>query len=57
MKLIKCKFCFPESDGYEFVIVSLENKQWHFEAQNNEVRPLRDHPNHGPVKVAGNVCT
>ncbi|XP_025080568.1 arf-GAP with GTPase, ANK repeat and PH domain-containing protein 1-like isoform X4 [Pomacea canaliculata] len=27
-----------ESDGYEFVIVSLENKQWHFEAQNNEDR-------------------
>ncbi|XP_041371662.1 centaurin-gamma-1A-like isoform X9 [Gigantopelta aegis] len=27
-----------DSDGYEFVIVSLENKQWHFEAQNNDER-------------------
>ncbi|GFR81318.1 ARF-GAP with GTPase, ANK repeat and PH domain-containing protein 1, partial [Elysia marginata] len=27
-----------DSDGYEFVIVSLENKQWHFEAQNGEDR-------------------
>lgn len=26
-----------DSDGYEFVIVSLDNKQWHFEAQNGEV--------------------
>ncbi|XP_046357324.1 centaurin-gamma-1A-like isoform X11 [Haliotis rufescens] len=27
-----------DSDGYEFVIVSLENKQWHFEAGNGEER-------------------
>ncbi|XP_055860467.1 arf-GAP with GTPase, ANK repeat and PH domain-containing protein 1-like isoform X1 [Biomphalaria glabrata] len=27
-----------DSDGYEFVIVSLENKQWHFEAQSGEER-------------------
>lgn len=26
-----------ESDGYEFMIVSLDNKQWHFEAQNSDV--------------------
>ena len=30
-----------DSDGYEFVIVSLDNKQWHFEAQSGEVsQPL-----------------
>ncbi|XP_059140274.1 centaurin-gamma-1A-like isoform X2 [Physella acuta] len=27
-----------DSDGYEFVIVSLENKQWHFEAHSGEDR-------------------
>ncbi|BFZ22466.1 hypothetical protein BsWGS_25505 [Bradybaena similaris] len=27
-----------DSDGYEFVIVSLDNKQWHFEAQSGEDR-------------------
>lgn len=27
-----------DSDGYEFMIVSLENKSWHFEAQNGEDR-------------------
>ncbi|KAK7492700.1 hypothetical protein BaRGS_00016005 [Batillaria attramentaria] len=27
-----------ESDGYEFMIVSLDNKNWHFEAQNGEDR-------------------
>ncbi|CAL1534810.1 unnamed protein product [Lymnaea stagnalis] len=27
-----------DSDGYEFVIVSLENKQWHFEALSGEER-------------------
>ncbi|CAG5130775.1 unnamed protein product [Candidula unifasciata] len=27
-----------DSDGYEFLIVSLENKQWHFEAQSGEDR-------------------
>jgi len=25
-----------DSDGYEFFIVSLDNKQWHFEAGNSE---------------------
>lgn len=27
-----------DSDGYEFIIVSLDNKQWHFEATNTEDR-------------------
>ncbi|XP_034249296.1 centaurin-gamma-1A-like isoform X2 [Thrips palmi] len=27
-----------DSDGYEFFIVSLDNKQWHFEASNSEER-------------------
>lgn len=27
-----------DSDGYEFVIISLENKQWHFEATNCDER-------------------
>lgn len=27
-----------DSDGYEFFIVSLDNKQWHFEAGNSEER-------------------
>ncbi|XP_075231189.1 centaurin gamma 1A isoform X2 [Lycorma delicatula] len=27
-----------DSDGYEFLIVSLDNKQWHFEANNSEER-------------------
>lgn len=27
-----------DSDGYEFMIVSLDNKQWHFEATNGEDR-------------------
>ncbi|XP_039290844.1 centaurin-gamma-1A isoform X1 [Nilaparvata lugens] len=27
-----------DSDGYEFLIVSLDNKQWHFEAANSEER-------------------
>lgn len=27
-----------EQEGYEFVIVSLDNKQWHFEAASNEER-------------------
>lgn len=27
-----------DSDGYEFLIVSLDNKQWHFEASNSEER-------------------
>ncbi len=26
-----------DSDGYEFIIVSLENKQWHFEAPSTDV--------------------
>ena len=37
------KYCyhllsFVDSDGYEFMIVSLENKQWHFEAGDSQVR-------------------
>ncbi len=28
---------FSDSDGYEFMIVSLDNKQWHFEAQSTDV--------------------
>jgi len=28
----------PDSDGYEFVIVSLDNKKWHFEADSAEER-------------------
>lgn len=27
-----------DSDGYEFMIVSLDNKQWHFEATNGDDR-------------------
>ena len=27
-----------DSDGYEFVVVSLENKSWHFDANNSEER-------------------
>ena len=33
-------FSVSESDGYEFMIVSLDNKQWHFEAQNCDVSEL-----------------
>lgn len=29
---------FLEQEGYEFIIVSLDNKQWHFEAASNEER-------------------
>lgn len=29
---------FLDGDGYEFYIVSLDNKQWHFEASNSEER-------------------
>lgn len=29
---------FADCDGYEFYIVSLDNKQWHFEAQSSEER-------------------
>jgi Arf-GAP with GTPase, ANK repeat and PH domain-containing protein 1/3/4/5/6/9/11 len=29
---------FPDPDGFEFYIVSLDNKQWHFEAANSEER-------------------
>lgn len=32
-----CMLFVSESDGYEFMIVSLDNKQWHFEAQNSDV--------------------
>ena len=35
-------FFFTDSDGYEFIIVSLDNKSWHFEAQNVEVSELVD---------------
>lgn len=31
---------FVDSDGYEFTVVSLDNKQWQFEAANQEVRLL-----------------
>ncbi|XP_049842488.1 centaurin-gamma-1A isoform X2 [Schistocerca gregaria] len=34
MKNTEC----DDSDGYEFFIVSLDNKQWHFEASNSEER-------------------
>nr|CAD7393833.1 unnamed protein product [Timema cristinae] len=34
MKNLDC----DDSDGYEFFIVSLDNKQWHFEASNSEER-------------------
>ena len=33
-------FVVSESDGYEFMIVSLDNKQWHFEAQNSDVSKM-----------------
>lgn len=29
---------FLDGDGFEFYIVSLDNKQWHFEASNSEER-------------------
>ncbi|XP_065079530.1 centaurin-gamma-1A isoform X1 [Ochlerotatus camptorhynchus] len=29
---------YDDSDGFEFYIVSLDNKQWHFEASNSEER-------------------
>lgn len=32
-----CFTFFLDSDGYEFTIVSLDNKQWQFEAQTQEV--------------------
>jgi len=31
-------FCFAESDGYEFLIVSLDSKLWQFEASSYEER-------------------
>lgn len=31
-------FSLLDSDGFEFYIVSLDNKQWHFEAANSEER-------------------
>lgn len=34
--LILCSL--PDSDGYEFSLVSLDNKQWHFEAASQEDR-------------------
>ena len=35
-----CFTVFIDSDGYEFVIVSLDNKQWHFEAPSVDVSSL-----------------
>ena len=31
-------FMISDPDGFEFYIVSLDNKQWHFEAANSEER-------------------
>ena len=31
-------YLFSDLDGYEFSIVSLDNKQWHFEAGNQDER-------------------
>ena len=32
--------CWVDSDGYEFQIVSLNNKEWQFEAPSHEVSVL-----------------
>lgn len=39
-KLNSCHFFYniADQDGFEFYIVSLDNKQWHFEAANSEER-------------------
>ena len=29
--------CVTDSDGFEFMVVSLDNSTWHFEAQSQEV--------------------
>lgn len=34
----KCLNLFLDTDGYEFLIVSLDNKQWQFEANSSEDR-------------------
>ena len=34
----RCYVVVSDPDGYEFFIVSLDNKQWHFEASNSEER-------------------
>jgi len=31
-----------DSDGFEFMVVSLDNSTWHFEAQSQEVRLICD---------------
>lgn len=31
-------FAYVDTDGYEFLIVSLDNKQWQFEANSSEDR-------------------
>jgi len=31
-----------DSDGFEFMVVSLDNSTWHFEAQSQEVRLIWD---------------
>ena len=36
-KVANSMLCVPDSDGYEFFIVSLDNKQWHFEASSSYV--------------------
>lgn len=38
LRKILIKFKFLDPDGFEFYIVSLDNKQWHFEAANSEER-------------------
>jgi Arf-GAP/GTPase/ANK repeat/PH domain-containing protein 1/3 len=35
---VTLRVVITDSDGYEFFIVSLDNKQWHFEAGNSEER-------------------
>lgn len=35
---IVVSFCFLDTDANEFYIVSLDNKQWHFDASNSEER-------------------
>lgn len=41
MNLVTKLFLFSlvlDNDGYEFYIVSLDNKQWHFDASNSDER-------------------
>lgn len=37
-KKINTMFALVDTDGYEFLIVSLDNKQWQFEANSSEDR-------------------